>query len=127
MLSALSKNLMRYVSLPALLVLAACGAAATPRPSVSAPPPAGPALVRIVAKSPQDVIALLGSPTLDRTEGPGRLLQFARPACVLDVYFYPDPQSGRAAARHVEARLKDGRTYDASACVAAQLRVQPLG
>ena len=73
----------------------------------------------LLGREPQQVTALLGSPSFDRSEGPARQLQFKNGACVLDVFFYPDHKSGRVTATHVEARTPAGQAYDAAACTEA--------
>lgn len=121
---------MRILSLLPLLILAACAQQPKPAPPVAPAPPPAPAslgISRIIGHPPERVIALLGSPTLDRSEGPARHLQFARVPCVLDVFFYPRQGAAGVAASHAEARQRDGRPYDAGSCIEAQIRVQPLG
>jgi len=109
---------MRLAPLLLLLALAAC-ATTPPLVPVAAPvvyvPP--PGLERVLGKPEATAIALLGTPTLDRREGPGHHLQFARTACILDLYFYPDTRTGAPAARHADARTPDGKRQDAGACL----------
>jgi hypothetical protein len=77
---------------------------------------------RVIGHPPATATTLLGPPTLDRTEAPGRVLQWSKPACVLDVYYYPDPKAGGAVAgRYAEARLRDGKAMDPGSCLTAQL------
>ena len=112
---------MRFALLFPLLALAAC---ATTPPVVVAPKPVVyapiPGLERIFGKPETTATALLGAPTLDRREGTGHQLQFARPACILDLYFYPDAKTGQPAARFADARTPDGKPQDAGTCYAAQ-------
>lgn len=63
--------------------------------------------------------AMLGHPALDITEGYARKLQFANATCVLDVYLYPPAVGREGVVTHVDARLPDGRDYDANSCIAA--------
>lgn len=113
---------MRYAPL-LLLALAACATApktvvaVAPKPVVFAPIPG---LERVIGKSEGTALQLLGTPTLDRREGPARQLQFARPQCILDLYFYPDPVTGQPAARFADARTPDGKPQDAGSCFIAQ-------
>ena len=112
---------MTSLNRPALLLaltLAACATAPLPAP-VPAPPPAPPppGLTRIIGKPPEAVIALLGKPSLDRSEGPARQLQFIRPPCVLDVFLYPGA-GGALVVRTAAARRPDGSRIDAGACLA---------
>lgn len=122
---------LRFVSL-ALLgpALAGCGEAIpTARPASPAAPPARPPA--ILAPSPMSLtplrgqdaahlIARFGTPRLDITEGRGRKLQFAGPACVLDAYLYP-PAGGRGGAvvTWVDTRQRDGGPIDPARCIAA--------
>jgi hypothetical protein len=117
------------------MIVAACAQPARQPPAAAAPPPA-PGLVQVMGRSAEAVVAVLGRPTLDRTEGQGRHLQFANAQCVLDLFLYPPaagtPQGGGAIPRpavvtHVEARQPTGRRMEAQACLAAQLASRPIG
>ena len=99
-----------------LLGLAACATTAPPPPVVHAAPPP-PGLGRIIGITAPAVTALLGPPSLDRTEGPARQLQFIRPPCVLDVFLYPGP-AGTPVVRTAAARRPDGSRIDPGACLA---------
>ena len=124
---------MRLVTIAGLLLLGACARTVAPPPAPIAPMLAPPTpiprigLERVLGAAPDVVIALLGAPTLDRQEGPGRQLQFARGPCVLDLFFYPTPDGRGAAARHVEARFRDGRPIDAASCLQSQVIAAPVG
>jgi hypothetical protein len=76
---------------------------------------------KIIGQPVTAATALLGAPTLDRSEGRARALQFARAGCVLDIYYWPDAKAGQPVATFAEARLRDGRAQDAGACLAQQL------
>jgi len=122
---------MRHVALFALVALAACAAPQAPvvrAPSLPIPPAVkqGTGLARVLGHSAEQAIALLGSPTLDRQEGPARVLQFARAACVLDLFLYPDRRTGRVAVTETDARSRSGAPYDPAACIEAQLAARPL-
>ncbi len=104
----------RAIPLLSLLLLPACVAAVVPVPL---PAPTEPQRFSLIGREPAEVTARLGTPALDRSEGPARQLQFADATCVLDVYFYPDRKSGRVAASYVEARDKSGQAADTAACV----------
>ena len=108
---------MKRASLALLLLLSAC--ATTPPPVVSvakAPPPPPPGLGRLIGQSAAGVTALLGPASLDRTEGPGRQMQFIRPPCVLDVFLYP-AANGAVTVRTAAARKPDGSRIDPGACL----------
>jgi len=105
-----------------LLVLAGC-ATPTPAPLLPSPPPIVYApvrgLERLLGKAEAAATALLGKPSLDRRDGPAHHLQFARAACILDVYYYPDA-GGQPVARHAAARLPDGKPIEAGDCLQRQ-------
>jgi hypothetical protein len=103
------------IPLLAAALLPGCVAAVVPVP-VPVPEPAKPSL-DLMGRAPAEVTALLGTPALDRSEGPARQLQFANAACVLDVFFYPDRASGRVAATYLEARTRGGGAFETRACV----------
>ena len=103
----------------ALLLIALVAACAPTTPPPAPLPPPGPGLERITGQPASAATAMLGTPTLDRSEPPGRMLQFARTQCVLDVYFYPPTPGAVPMARYAEARLPDGKPMDAGACATA--------
>ncbi len=108
------------VILAPLLVLAACSTPAPLPPVAAPPPPPPPGLARIIGSPAATVIALLGAPSLDRSEGPARQLQFVRPLCVLDVFLYPGA-GGTLAVRTAAARRPDGSRIDPGACLSLLL------
>lgn len=112
---------MRKSPFALLLVVAAC--ATPPKPIAPAPVVFTPipGLERVIGHPSAAATALLGTPGLDRHDGPGRHLQFVRAGCVLDLYYYPDPKAGEPTARFAEARVASGNTEDAARCFAAQL------
>jgi hypothetical protein len=63
------------------------------------------------------VTRLLGPASLDRGEGPARLLQFVRPVCVLDVYLYPPAPGAAPLVKTAAARKPDGSKIDPGACL----------
>ena len=77
-----------------------------PRPYV-----APPGLERVMGKTPATVIALLGSPRLDRTEGKTRQLQYSGKACVLDLY------AVGPVITYAEARKPTGLPNDPVTCL----------
>ncbi|TFI58402.1 hypothetical protein E2493_10270 [Sphingomonas parva] len=115
-------------SLPLLLAAAVTATACAPR-AVDAPAPAGQpvrvqsysvaGLESVIGRTARVVEGQFGRPELDLREGAARKLQFAGPACVLDVYFYPPRGGGEPIATHVDARLPDGGDFDRASCVAA--------
>ncbi len=102
-------------SLALLLLIAGC-AAPTPPPVAPPPPPPPPGLDRLIGKPAAAVTTLLGPASLDKTEGPARLMQFVRPVCVLDVYLYPPVSGGAPVVRTAAARKPDGARMDPGAC-----------
>ncbi len=114
-----------FLSLALLASLAAC----TPEVQTHAPPPpARPSasLARVLGQPTEAAIRLLGNPSLDRREGPSRLLQFGRAGCVLDLFYYPDPATGRIRATYAEARRSDGTGMAAGDCFDTLYRIQPV-
>jgi len=120
---------LKSLGLMLLLIPAACTTPQPPPPRTArpAPPPVHvtppavtpPGLANVMGQTARRLESLFGRPALDITEGYARKLQFANSACVLDAYLYP-PAAGRdAVVTHVDARLPDGRDYDAGACVSA--------
>lgn len=122
---------MRRLSLLALLALAACATPQAPvvrAPALPVPPPVkqGIGLARVLGHTAEQAVALLGSPTLDRQEGQARVLQFARAACVLDLFLYPDRRTGRVAVTEVDSRTRSGAPFDPATCIEAQVTARPL-
>lgn len=108
---------MKHLVLTALLVLGACTTPAPPpAPVLAPPPPPPPGLASLVGASVAEVTAKLGAASLDRSEGPARQLVFIRPACVLDVFFYP-ATGGALAVRTASARRPDGTRMDPAICL----------
>lgn len=126
----------RYLWLLALPLLAACTPTTTATSTRPATAPAAPAqpvedaaaiqadppLGQVLGKPPESVLALFGSASLDRAEADTRHLQFGGSPCILDVYFYPEADGAPATARHVEARMIDGKDASAGDCVTRRLR-----
>jgi hypothetical protein len=102
-------------SLALLLLIAGC--AAPQPPPVAPPPPPPPGLDRLIGKPAANVTALLGPASLDKTEGPARLMQFVRPLCVLDVFLYPPVTGGAPLVRTAAARKPDGARMDPGSCL----------
>ena len=120
---------------PRALVAALCLglplAACAPRPVAAPAPAARPiptqsygvaGLESVIGRTARVVEAQFGQAELDVREGTARKLQFAGPACVLDVYFYPARAGAEPIATHVDARLPDGGDFDRASCVAALAR-----
>ncbi|WP_416907053.1 MAG: hypothetical protein ACMVO5_08305 [Polymorphobacter sp.] len=118
---------MRAPSLFGLLALAGC--AGTPTIRSAAPPPVinpdPPGLLQILRKPETSITALLGAPSMARSEGPARQLQFIRPPCVFDVFLYPTAESRVPLARTAVARAPDGTAMDAGRCLALIVPVAP--
>lgn len=117
---------MQRLAVPLLLAALVAGCA-TPSARPLAPVAAAPVvptystvgLVNVLGLTAAAVVARLGPPGLDVTEGAARKLQFLSAACVLDVYFYPPRSGGGPVATHLDARLPDGRDMDRASCVSA--------
>jgi hypothetical protein len=95
------------------MLLAAC--ATTPPVAPLAAPP--PGLSRLIGVDAAAVTRQLGPASLDRSEGPGRQLQFVRPPCVFDVFLYPPAAGGAPVVRTAAARKPDGSKIDPGACL----------
>lgn len=119
-----------------LLLLPLLGACVSSSEVAPAPPPRqapAPAprsysvlgLESVIGRTARMIEAQFGRPELDIREGTARKLQFAGPACVLDVYLYPPRGGGEPIVTHVDARLPDGRDFDRASCVAALGRAMP--
>ena len=98
-----------------VILLAACATPATRVATAPAPPPyvPPPGLARVIGKPPAAVIALLGVPRLDRTEGRTRQLQYRGAACILDLFAV----APAGVVGYVEARTPKGLTADPVACL----------
>ena len=105
---------MRFLLLVLPLLLAACATTPAPVVPVAAPPPG---LSRLIGIDAAAVTRLLGPASLDRSEGPGRQLQFVRPPCVFDVFLYPPAAGGAQVVRTAAARKPDGSKIDPGACL----------
>lgn len=101
-----------------IFILAGCAAeppiiSAAPPPTVVTPVP--PRLVQIIGRNEAAVTALLGAPSMARTEGTARQLQFIRPPCVFDVFLYPE--GDKLKVRTATARKPDGSVIEPGACL----------
>lgn len=84
---------------------------------------AAPGLEGVIGARAGELARLFGPPRLDVQEGDARKLQFVGPACVLDVYLYPQGTGAEVRATYVDARRStDARDVDRAACVAALRR-----
>jgi len=104
-----------------------------PPPTVPKRPPPQPfrvpqveqdaSLSSVIEKDAATLTREFGSPRLDVHEGDMRKLQFAGPACVLDVYLYPLHPGATPVATYVDARREsDGRDVDRAACITALMK-----
>lgn len=83
---------------------------------------ADPPLAQVLGKPADSVIALFGTASIDRAEAETRHLQFGGSPCILDVYFHPEAEGALPTARHVEARMIDGKDASAGDCISRRLR-----
>lgn len=83
-----------------------------------------PGLENVIGADALQLGRQFGTPRLDVIEDDARKMQWTGPACILDIYLYPQPGSSRATATYVDARRGDGREVDRAACVTA-LRKAP--
>lgn len=122
-----------------LPLLAACTPAATehrpatapaaptqPGEDATAPAPEPAATARgtatVLGKPADALLTLFGPASLDRTERDTRHLQFGGSPCILDIYLLPEAENAPATARHVEARLIDGKDASPAECINRRLR-----
>ncbi len=89
-----------------------------PAPPPPAPVPVPPSAALILDRTASEVQAILGHPSLVRREEGAQMMQFADPACVLDVVLYPPAPGAHFRARHLAARTPAGAPLDAAACLA---------
>ncbi|MEY4269521.1 MAG: hypothetical protein RLZZ58_737 [Pseudomonadota bacterium] len=118
--------------IPAILLLSACGGAATApassRPATvsTRPAPAYPGSATapgsLIGRDARALTGLFGTPRLDMREGTARRIQFAGSACVLDLYLYPQSSGREPVVTHIDARLPDGRDTAADGCADALRR-----
>ena len=97
--------------------------------------PSAPGLVAARPAPPGDLVGLdgpelehlLGAPGLVRRDYPAEVWQYRNPACVLDVYFYPDHD--RLTVTHAEARASAIAGDALSPCIAkfAELKHKTTG
>lgn len=88
---------------------------ATEKASAAQTTDAPPGAAGLIGLGPDAVKTVLGEASLERAEGPARILQFANGQCVLDVFFYD------AAASFLAARAATGEDISAEFCYAALL------
>jgi hypothetical protein len=104
------------------LLLAGCAASgSTARPTRAAfvPIPTGTlGLEGVIGQNARGLVARLGTPVADLTEGNARKLQFASGTCVLDAYLYPKGNA-EPVVTYLDARQGDGSPVDRASCVSA--------
>ena len=82
-----------------------------------------PGLAGIIREDGASLLRKFGEARLNVAEGDMRKLQFAGPACVLDIFLYPLSANGEPVATWVEARrASDGAAVDRAACARALQR-----
>jgi hypothetical protein len=75
---------------------------------------------------PNQVLAKLGKPSLDRRDGRVRMLQFTGKTCILDVLFWRAPINPQPGPQHVEARTLKGGKTDTDFCLQKQLAARGI-
>jgi hypothetical protein len=88
----------------------AAAAVATPKLRTDAP-------VRLVGLAPDQLDQLLGPANFRRADGPAELRQYRSDTCVLDVFLYPDAETGTVRVAHVEARNHTMQKIAAAGCI----------
>ncbi len=87
-----------------------------------APPPPEPE--RLQGLNPQQVITLMGEPSLVRRDGSVQVMLFENETCVFEVVFREPSQHEYFQAHHIAARTLDGHGTDTQACL---MKVLPNG
>ncbi|MFC3579653.1 hypothetical protein [Sphingomonas hylomeconis] len=103
------------------LLLAGCAAGGTTGPARApfVPIPTGTlGLEGVIGQNARGLVARLGTPVADLTEGNARKLQFASGTCVLDAYLYPKGNA-EPTVTYLDARQSDGSPIDRASCVSA--------
>jgi hypothetical protein len=116
--------MMRRLSVPALLLLAACSTSPRPAPSPSQPPPTSappPVRTGLSGLSQAELVARFGQPSFQLREGTGLKLQWQNGSCVLDVYLYPPVSGGGPpTVLHADARRPgSGDSVPVESCAAS--------
>jgi hypothetical protein len=113
---------MRRLFLASTLILASCAPRPQQASSVgSGQPPQQPQAIGrglLTGLTPNELVARLGSPSLQIREGASVKLQFRNPGCVLDAYLYPSA-SGQLRVTYVDTRLPSGSPTNQAACMLA--------
>ena len=97
------------------------GARNAPPPGAALVPPPPPAEQQLAAAAPDRLVGLtgatvrraMGEPEMRRRDPPAEVWQYRTARCVLDLYFYGDPDADGVA--HFEARPRDTRQTSAPA------------
>jgi len=122
-------------------MLAACGPTNQETPQAQAPAPVVPAEQpatleateptpppphpeRLQGLNPQQVITLMGEPSLVRRDGSVQVMLFENETCVFEVVFREPSQHEYFQAHHYAARTLEGDASDALACL---MKVLPNG
>ncbi len=103
------------------------GSAQAPRSSIVVVPQvmAAAGLEGVIGLPAAALTRRFGQPRIDLAEGDARKLQFAGPACVVDIYLYPVAAAAEPTATHVEARLRQGGALaDPGACIREIVRIR---
>ena len=79
------------------------------RPQFALPLLPDPKPRNLVGMTRSDVAALLGPPTLLRSEPPAEVWQYTSQRCVLHVFLYREGRTENYRARHVELRTREAR------------------
>jgi hypothetical protein len=107
---------------------------AAPVAAPDPPAPTAPQLIPLPQEAPtyltgmepNQVLAKLGKPSLDRRDGRLRMLQFTGRTCILDVVFWRAPVNPAPGALHVEARSLKGDRTETNACLQKQLAARGI-
>lgn len=99
--------------------------ATEPNPAeVAQPAPPPPEPERLQGLNPQQVITLMGEPSLVRRDGAVQVMLFENQTCVFEVVFREPSQHEYFQAHHIAARTLAGEATDTQACL---MKVLPSG
>lgn len=116
----------------ALLALGGCAAGGSaPAPGIAEAPaplrlPNLPPEVRLMGMEQDRLVSLFGQPAVERDEQPAQYVRYSLGRCQLDIFLYPDPDTGRQEVAYFEVRPTGyelaGRP---SGCADVARRLQP--
>jgi hypothetical protein len=121
-----------WASVVALVVLGGCaGGGSAPVAGIAEAPaplrlPDLPPEVRLMGMEQDRLESLFGEPSVQRTEQPAQYWRYSLGRCQLDVFLYPDPQTGRQEVAYFEVRPTGYEVAERpSGCADVARRLEP--